>query len=168
MKSEPERSMFRTSESAGGSASMTGGSNGMARAGNSAAGCKEGRASTGAASVAAPATTLFRKSRRPAGSFLDLAIGFASVPTPKKTFLILFSDPTGNIRLTAAQCNPWCSLPRARPPGRQHTNQSHHGKRRGRIKCRPVVSVFIEEDSSDGWPKNPREPPSDKQQAIIG
>jgi hypothetical protein len=49
----------------------------MARIERSSTGCA-GRASPGVARVAAPAITLFKKSRRPAAGFFDFAIMFVS------------------------------------------------------------------------------------------
>ncbi len=80
MKSDPDRSMVSTSASAGGSDSTIGGGNG--RDARSSTGCAFS-ASAGAASVAAPATTLFKKSRRPAGNFLDFAMRYVSAAVLK-------------------------------------------------------------------------------------
>src|SRR6266700_2946884 len=125
MKSEPERSMVKTSASPEGSDSIKGGMSGIAMGGGAAATGAADKALAGAASVAAPAATLFRKFRRSTSGFVDFVMELSSAlglgrsplaPVAQASACAAFSQPRSILSVKNAQAEACATSRYYSPP----------------------------------------------------
>src|SRR5579871_5504270 len=97
-----------------------------------------------AANVAAPATTLFRKSRRPAVNFLDFAMIASACVAGRRA-----------------------PLPDFGPLRHNNADQCDYSQTGSRIKRDAVILILVEQNATNCWSENSRKSPRRKNCAIV-